>query len=260
MELGQRLKQARLASGLSQRQLCGDVITRNMLSQIENGSARPSMDTLRYLASRLEKPMGYFLEDQAVLSPNLQVMEQARCSKGQAVLDALADYQGPDQFDYERYLLEALACLELAQTALDAGKKGLAATLLERAGQAGQKSPYYTGELETRRLLLSYEAGAVKPEQVPVDMPMLLIQAQAKLELGKPTACIGILEAIEERNSRWHYLQAEALFAMQNYRQAAEHYLLAEDYAPGKVYGRLEHCYRELEDFKQAYFYACKQR
>ena len=64
MELGQRLKQARLEAGLSQRQLCGEEITRNMLSLIENGSARPSMETLRYLASRLGKPMGYFLEKQ----------------------------------------------------------------------------------------------------------------------------------------------------------------------------------------------------
>ena len=39
MELGEKLRQARLAAGLSQRQLCGDVITRNMLSQIESGAA-----------------------------------------------------------------------------------------------------------------------------------------------------------------------------------------------------------------------------
>ena len=58
MEIGQRLKQARLEMGLSQRQLCGDVITRNMLSLIENGAARPSMDTLSYLAGRLGKPLG----------------------------------------------------------------------------------------------------------------------------------------------------------------------------------------------------------
>ena len=63
MELGQRLRQARLEAGLSQRQLCGEVITRNMLSQIENGSARPSMETLRYLASRLGKPISFFLEE-----------------------------------------------------------------------------------------------------------------------------------------------------------------------------------------------------
>ena len=57
MELGQLLKQARLEAGLSQRQLCGSEITRNMLSQIENGSAHPSMATLRYLAGRLNKPI-----------------------------------------------------------------------------------------------------------------------------------------------------------------------------------------------------------
>ena len=46
MTLGEKIRQARLEAGLSQRQLCGDTVTRNMLSQIENGSARPSMDTL----------------------------------------------------------------------------------------------------------------------------------------------------------------------------------------------------------------------
>ena len=50
MELGKRIKEARLDAGLSQRQLCGERLTRNMLSLIENGSARQSMDTLQYLA------------------------------------------------------------------------------------------------------------------------------------------------------------------------------------------------------------------
>ena len=65
MELGQLLKQARLEAGLSQRQLCGDEITRNMLSQIENGSAKPSMETLRYFATQLGKPISFFLEEEA---------------------------------------------------------------------------------------------------------------------------------------------------------------------------------------------------
>ena len=43
MELGEKLRLARLEAGMTQRQLCGDEITRNMLSQIENGTARPSM-------------------------------------------------------------------------------------------------------------------------------------------------------------------------------------------------------------------------
>ena len=60
MDLGEKIKAARLGLGLSQRQLCGEAITRNMLSQIENGSAKPSMQTLRYLAERLGKSVSYF--------------------------------------------------------------------------------------------------------------------------------------------------------------------------------------------------------
>ena len=62
MSLGERLRQARLEAGLSQRQLCGERITRNMLSQLESGAASPSVATLSYLAARLGKPVGYFLD------------------------------------------------------------------------------------------------------------------------------------------------------------------------------------------------------
>ena len=65
MELGEKILQARLALGLSQRQLCGDTITRNMLSRIEHGMAKPSMGTLQILAQRLGKPISYFLEEEA---------------------------------------------------------------------------------------------------------------------------------------------------------------------------------------------------
>ena len=80
MELGEKIKQARLEAGFSQRQLCGEEITRNMLSLIEHGSARPSMDTLRYLAGRLGKPVSFFLEEEAVISPNQDSMLQARAA------------------------------------------------------------------------------------------------------------------------------------------------------------------------------------
>ena len=78
MKIGEKLRLARLEMGVSQRQLCGDVITRNMLSQIENGSARPSMDTLIYLAGQLNRPVSYFLEEDTALSGNGLCMEKAR--------------------------------------------------------------------------------------------------------------------------------------------------------------------------------------
>ena len=108
MELGARIRQARLERGLSQRQLCGDVITRNMLSQIENGSAKPSMDTLRYLAAQLGRTVSFFLEEEIQIPHNQQILLQARQAKGTQALQLLENYQPPDPvFDPERYLLEA---------------------------------------------------------------------------------------------------------------------------------------------------------
>ncbi len=259
MELGERLRQARLEAGLSQRQLCGEEITRNMLSQIENGSARPSMDTLRYLAARLGKPVSFFLEEQAIVSPNQAVMERARNVTGQAVLDALAQYQGPDDiFDRERWLLEALTCLELARQALDEGRKEYARTLLERAEKAGKSTPYYTPELERRRQLLSYEAGFL--DRVEADQWEVFLLAKSALAQNAPEKCIGILQALDTHREKHHFLLAQAYLQLSQYKQAIPHFLQAEVCDPPAVYEGLEKCYSALEDFKQAYFYACKQR
>ena len=63
MELCERVRRLRIEAGMTQNELAGDQITRNMLSQIENGSALPSIQTLRYLAERLHTSPAYFLSD-----------------------------------------------------------------------------------------------------------------------------------------------------------------------------------------------------
>lgn len=262
MELGARLKQARLEAGLSQRQLCGELITRNMLSLIENGSARPSMDTLRVLAERLGKPMGYFLEDEAVTSPNQAVMAQARSAAGKEVLALLEGYQGPDPvFDGERWLLEALACLTLAQNAIAEGRTGYARSLLTRAGEAGEKTPYYTPETERRRVLLRYEAGIPAEELAPL-LPSsdreFLLRAEAALQRKDYGRCQQFLDCCAEESMDWRKLYAEALFAQGKFVAAAEHYKQCEE--TPSICARLETCYKELEDYKMAYYYACKQK
>lgn len=267
MELGQKIKEARLQAGLSQRQLCGEEITRNMLSQIENGSARPSMTTLQYLASRLGVSVSYFLEEQAVTSPNQQVMEKARSAgdPGQ-IMELLADYQGPDPvFDRERWLLEALSLLELAEQALAEGKPVYAMGLLERAKLAGENTDYYTQELERRRLLFQFRADPEKASALARQLPdltqELLLRAKAALDSGDPIRCGLLLDAAAPTTDGfWHFLRGEAYFAQENYGKAAERYALAEEAHPRKAVRKLEECYRELGDFEKAYFYACKAR
>ena len=62
MELGEKLRRARVEAGLTQKQLCENLVTRNMLSQIENGTAKPSMKTLAAFAQRLGTTVSFFLE------------------------------------------------------------------------------------------------------------------------------------------------------------------------------------------------------
>lgn len=63
MDIGKKIKELRTKKLMTQAELAGDVITRNMLSCIENGSAQPSLGTLRHIASKLGVPMGYLLAD-----------------------------------------------------------------------------------------------------------------------------------------------------------------------------------------------------
>ena len=61
--LGQRIKEARLAKKMTQAEVVGSFITRNMLSQIESGTAVPSVKTLTYLAEVLELPPSVLLPE-----------------------------------------------------------------------------------------------------------------------------------------------------------------------------------------------------
>ena len=262
MELSQKLKQARLDAGLSQKALCGDRITRNMLSQIENGSARPSMDTLRYLAAQLGKPLSYFLEDDAVTSPNQELMVKLRQAEPSEVLHLLGDYQAPDPtFDAERWLMEALSCLMLAEDALAQGKPAYANKLLERASVAGCRTPYYTKDHERRRLLLCWQAGEnISEDRLPDIDPELLLRAEAALEAGSFARCAILLDAVSVKDILWHYTKARLYFAQKLFSDAKPHFEAAWEYAPATCCSRLEDCCRETEDFAGAYFYACKLR
>ncbi len=63
MNIGEKIKKLRGEKLMTQSELAGTAITRNMLSTIENGTALPSLATLRHIASKLNVPAGYLLAD-----------------------------------------------------------------------------------------------------------------------------------------------------------------------------------------------------
>lgn len=63
MTIGEKIKKLRTAKLMTQADLVGTEITRNMLSQIENGASKPSLDTVLYIAKRLNVSPGFLLSD-----------------------------------------------------------------------------------------------------------------------------------------------------------------------------------------------------
>jgi HTH-type transcriptional regulator, quorum sensing regulator NprR len=63
--VGDRLREARLARGLTQEQLAKGLATKGFISQIERNRTTPSLPKLRVMAERLGFPLGHFTGDKS---------------------------------------------------------------------------------------------------------------------------------------------------------------------------------------------------
>lgn len=269
MALHEKIRQARLEAGLSQKALCGNTITRNMLSLIENGNAKPSMATLSYIAGRLGKPVSYFLDEAVMVSANQGVVCSSREAYAQKDYDRaqqlLAGYATPDAvFDDEFYFLTALTQIALSENAIAQDKRIYALTLLDKAQEALKHTIYATDALSRRIVLLRY---AAKPEQASVLEPHLpdlsqelYLRAQSQLQRGRPLEAAAILDAMQSDAALWQLLRGQCALQMQKYQEATRYYHAVEEIYPQQALSALERCYRELENYELAYKYACKQR
>ena len=222
MVLGEKIRRERLEAGLSQRQLCGGEVTRNMLSLIENGAAKPSMKTLTLFAQRLGKPVSYFLDEEA-----------------------------PDPTD----LTASAEALRRASGAMEEGRDIYAAQLLKEV-----TSPLLLREALLLSARLPGADPETVCRALPSLDEELLLRADCALESGEPERCQRLLEAAENWDAApWQLLMGKLCLSRAQWAEAAGHLQKAEDEHP-EVIPLLEQCFRELGDYKQAYEYACKQK
>ena len=255
MTLGQRILQSRLEAGLSQRQLAGEEITRNMLSAIEHDTANPSVSTLRYLANRLGKPISYLLGEDVPPAEGYDRLLAAREAydggEYRRCAELLDDGAPGEVIAREWALLSGLSRMKLAARAIEEGRLPYARELLAPLEREAAMCPYFESERELRLLM----ARSGLETTLVSDDDSLLLRARRALEEGRPADAVRYLEAAEGQDTpTWHHLRGEAEFARKNWRQAADHFHRAE--AQFDLRSRLEVCYRELEDYKMAYFYA----
>lgn len=163
-ELGRRIKEARLAKKMTQSDVAGDFITRNMLSQIESGAANPSLKTLEYLTSVLDIPIQVLLPDsketereEAENSLFEQLMELKQLfseEKYQLAVEAAESLFDTDLYD-EAYALAARSYVSLAQQKEKENDLSAAAELADKAYEYADKGLYASRDVKTAALLLN---------------------------------------------------------------------------------------------------------
>lgn len=262
MTLGQLICQARQEAGLSQRQLAGEEITRNMLSALEHDTANPSVATLRYLARRLDKPVSYFLGEDVPQIPEYPALVQARqaydSGNYRQCLELLDRMEQPGEIlDREITLLKALSALALAEEMIRENRIPYAQRLLDGVEVAVDRCPYWTrGNLRQLRILQA-KCDPAKASRIPPEDDALLLRCRAALELEQLGEALNYLDAAQDRRCpEWNYLRGQIHFRLGEYADAAQCFHRAEDHYDLRQ--SLEICYRELEDYKMAYFYARK--
>src|SRR5947208_14016990 len=96
LRLGERLRQLRVAAGLTQTELAGERFSKEYVSQIERGKTRPTEGTIEWLADRLGVDAGF-------LASGVATDERARLegalSRAEAMYEAQQDTEAVEAFE-----------------------------------------------------------------------------------------------------------------------------------------------------------------
>src|SRR6266487_487481 len=136
--LGERLRQLRVAAGMTQTDLAGDRFSKEYVSQIERGKTRPTRETINWLAQRLGVDSGFLADG---VSADERGRVDAALTRAGALLEARRNDEALEEFESIRSAVLATGMPELEARALSgeatvrmrAGDVREAIALLERA-------------------------------------------------------------------------------------------------------------------------------
>lgn len=146
--IGARIRELRQKKGLTQKDLAGDQITRNMLSLIESGTSCPSVSTLIYLAQRLDVPVGYLFtstpeEEKSYHKANvMKLLKQAFIEDDLETCASLCSALPPAYMDDEISMIGAVSHLKYALEKAKQYAIGQASDELSRAADFSKHTVY----------------------------------------------------------------------------------------------------------------------
>ena len=287
MNIGERIRELRISKLMTQADLAGDRITRNMLSCIENGSANPSLSTIVYIAGRLGVPAGFLLAEQGDEMAYRKMSNLSNIKKAYTTGDVQSCrslcLSGCPEPDDEISLLLANCDLGIAVDEFWSGKLRSSCRFFDEALSYAEKTVYSTDAIEAEiRVYFRFM------ERISHTLYSDLLDEEKTLSVKSNTILSQYLDALyafdnndtsvaqqlieqladSDENSFFKaHLQNKLLIAEGNYKQAqkALQQLLQDSNLPLnkiELYTALEDlevCCRENEDYKNAYRYASEK-
>lgn len=148
MDIGKKIKKLRTEKLMTQSELTGGEITRNMLSRIENGAALPSIGTVVYLAGKLGVPAGYLLSEgeEEFIYHKTAVMKNIRRAYTDKNFELCRDMclTEFEEFDDELELIMTDCCLGVAEESMRGGQLHKACAFLDEAIRHSRETMFDT--------------------------------------------------------------------------------------------------------------------
>lgn len=148
MDIGRKIKRLRTEKLMTQAELTGGEITRNMLSRIENGAALPSIGTVLYLASKLGVPAGYLLSEgeEEFIYHKTSVMKNIRRAYTDKNFEMCRDMCVTefDEYDDELELILTDCCIGVAEESIKQGRLRKACSFLDESVRHSRNTMFDT--------------------------------------------------------------------------------------------------------------------
>ena len=271
MTLGEKIKAARKEKKITQASIAGDVITRNMLSYIENGSATPSLETLRHIASRLELPIAYLLSDSDdlfIYKKNEKIGQIRRLFSEKRYAELLSVTIGLGGYDDEIAYIITVSATYYGRELMMNGSLRSAKEMLLLASDYAKKTIYPTESYQNKiplylavceniqSPLLEFDAaayykGLIENEEIEF-YKYLTLDFDFEYSTIEYTRHIEAKKLMRERN------YPAALSIMRDIIET-KGYKRYNAYLMFSIYADIENCARQLLDFETAYKYSSKR-
>ena len=218
--LGVRLRQLRVAAGLTQSELAGDRFSKEYVSQIERGKTRPTQETLAWIAERLGVDGSYLETGQSwdeYAEVEAAVTRAEAAIEGEHYEQALEALSGLE-FSPEARELEFRALLAEAWARMPAAELRPALELLVRARELAEQP----GFSDVERADVLYRMGVCRYKLTSINTAQTLLTEALELADRSGIPCDRLRSHILEWRSRCSRRQRDFEAAREDIERALE--------------------------------------